>query len=67
MQGFKSATSAQRLLTTHAAVYNTFNTQRRLISRLTLRRFRVDANAAWAAATAWGVEVLDLCAQARLA
>lgn len=52
MQGFKSPASAQRFLATHAAVYNTFNTQRHLISRPTLRRFRADANAAWAAATA---------------
>jgi putative transposase len=52
MQGFKSTTSAQRFLTTHAAVYNTFNTQRHLVSRPTLRRFRAEAHAAWAMATA---------------
>lgn len=51
MQGFKSPASAQRFLTTHAAVYNTFNTQLHLVSRPTLRRFRAEANAAWAAAT----------------
>ncbi|VTO16896.1 Protein of uncharacterised function (DUF3768) [Brevundimonas vancanneytii] len=50
-QRFKSQASAQRFLTAHAAVYNTFNIQRHLISRSTLRRFRVDADAAWAAAT----------------
>lgn len=49
-QRFKSQASAQRFLTTHAAVYNTFNIQRHLISRPTLRRFRADADAAWAAA-----------------
>jgi len=49
-QRFKSQASAQRFLTTHAAIYNTFN-QRHLISRPTLRRFRGDADAAWAAAT----------------
>jgi transposase-like protein len=52
MRGFKSTTSAQRFLTTHAAVYNTFNTQRHLVSRPTHRRFRAEAHAAWAAATA---------------
>jgi hypothetical protein len=38
--GFKSQRSAQRFLATHAAVYNTFNTQRHLIRRSTLRLFR---------------------------
>jgi len=52
MQGFKSPPSAQRFLTTHAAIYNTFNTERHLISRQTLRAFRADAHAAWAVATA---------------
>jgi putative transposase len=35
------------------AIYNTFNTERHLISRKTLRTFRADAHAAWAAATAF--------------
>lgn len=52
MQGFKSIPSAQRFLTTHAAIYNTFYTQAHLVSRPTLRRFRAGAHAAWAAATA---------------
>ena len=51
-QGFKSQASAQRFLTTHAAIYNTFYVQRHLISRPTLRRFRAEADAAWAAAVA---------------
>ncbi|ANC52533.1 transposase [Brevundimonas sp. GW460-12-10-14-LB2] len=51
-QLFESQASAQRFLTTHAAIYNTFYTQRHLISRPTLRRFRAGANAAWVAATA---------------
>ena len=51
MQLFKSQASAQRFLTIHAGVYNTFYTQRHLISRSTLRQFRAEADAAWAAAT----------------
>lgn len=52
MQLFKSQASAQRFLTAHAGVYNTFYTQRHLISRPTLRHFRAGADAAWMAATA---------------
>jgi hypothetical protein len=33
MQGFKSIKSAQRFVSVHAAVYNTFNVQRHLIRR----------------------------------
>jgi putative transposase len=51
-QRFKSQASAQRFLTTHAAIYNTFNIQRHLISRPNLRRFRAEAATAWAAAVA---------------
>lgn len=51
MQLFKSLPSAQRFLTPHAAIYNTFNIERHLISRKTLRTFRADAHAAWAATT----------------
>lgn len=51
-QKFKSQGSAQRFLSSHAAVYNTFNIQPRLISRPTLRRFRAAAHQTWAAATA---------------
>ena len=52
MQGFKSAGSAQRFLSVHAATYNTFNVQRHLISRRTLRTFRAQAMADWNAAAA---------------
>ena len=51
MQRFKSAGSAQRFLSMHSAVYNTFNIQRHLISRRTLRTFRAEAQEPWAAAT----------------
>jgi transposase-like protein len=52
MQRFKSAASAQRFLSMHAAVHNTFNYQRHLISRSTLRIFRADAAAQWLDAVA---------------
>lgn len=51
-QQFKSKASAQRFLTTHAAVYNTFYTQRHLLSRATLRRLRDEAHAVWEMAAA---------------
>ena len=47
MQRFKSPGSAQRFLSTHAAIYNTFYTQRHLISRKTLRKFRNEATEQW--------------------
>jgi transposase-like protein len=43
MQRFKSACSAQRFLSMHAAVHNTFNLQRHLLSRSTLRIFRAES------------------------
>ena len=43
MQRFKSTGSAQRFLSTHASVHNTFNLQRHLVSRCTLRIFRAEA------------------------
>jgi putative transposase len=50
-QQFKSRGSAQRFLSTHAAVYNKFNVQPHIVSRPTLRRFRAAAHQTWAAAT----------------
>src|SRR5437764_4916064 len=52
MQRFKSARSAQRFLSIHAAVHNTFNLQRHLVSRSTLRNFRAEAAAQWQDAVA---------------
>jgi transposase-like protein len=52
LQRFKSARSAQRFLGMHAAVHNTFNHQRHLISRSTLRIFRAEAAAQWLDAVA---------------
>ncbi len=51
MQRFKSPGSAQRL-SVHAAVHNTFNVQRHLTSRRTLRVLRDEAFRMWRAATA---------------
>ena len=48
MQRFKCRESAQRFLTTHAAIYNTFYTQPHLISR----KIRGDAQRVWNDATA---------------
>src|SRR3954468_7252456 len=50
VQRFKSPGSVQRFLSMHAAVHNTFNFQRHLVSRSTLRIFRSDAAAQWRAA-----------------
>ena len=52
MQRFKSPGSAQRFLSVHAAVHNTFNTQRHLTSRKTLRILRGAALATWRTVTA---------------
>jgi putative transposase len=46
MQRFKSQRSAQRFLSTHAAVYNTFNVQRHLVSAQ-LRRIACFAPKRW--------------------
>ena len=52
MQRFKSPRSAQRFLSMHAAVHNTFNFQRHLVSRSTLRIFRTEAASEWRNAVA---------------
>ena len=52
MQGFKSPGSAQKVLSSHAAVYNTFNVQRHLTSAQTHRAFRASAMNVWRAAVA---------------
>jgi transposase-like protein len=52
MQRFESSRSAQRFLNIHSAVHNTFNHQRHLISRSTLRIFRAEAAARWQDAVA---------------
>jgi putative transposase len=52
MQRFKTPGSAQRFLSVHAAVQNTFNAQRHLTSSRTLRIFRDEAFGTWRAATA---------------
>ncbi len=52
MQRFKSQGQAQRFVSIHSAIYNTFNLQRHLISRKTLRTFRSAAMAEWNAASA---------------
>ena len=47
MQRFKSPGSAQKFLSTHAAVYNTFNVQRRLTPAHTHRELRAVALDTW--------------------
>src|SRR5215468_3650866 len=52
IQRFKSARSAQRFLGMYAAVHNTFNLERHLVSRSTLRIFRAEAANQWQDAVA---------------
>ena len=52
MQRFKSRGSAQRFLSTHAAVYNTFNVQRHLATRQAHRTVRSAAMDTWREAAA---------------
>ena len=52
MQRFKSQGQAQRFVSTYGAIYNTFNIERHLISRKTMRRFRTSAMEEWLTASA---------------
>ena len=52
MQGLKSRASAQRFLQTHAAVYNAYNVQRRLVSRGAMRVLRARSESVWSRAVA---------------
>jgi hypothetical protein len=52
MPGFNSLPSAQRVLTTLAAICNVFDFQRHMISQPTLRFFRAWANCVWNLAAA---------------
>jgi len=52
MQRFKSAGSAQKFLSTHAAAYNTFNVQRHLTSAQSHRALRTAAMTTWREAVA---------------
>ena len=47
MQRFKSARSAQKFLSAHAAVYNIFNVERHLISAQSYRVLRAAAMTTW--------------------
>ena len=52
MQRFKSPGSAQKFLSIHAAVFNTFNVQRHLTSAQTYRTLRIAAMSTWREAVA---------------
>lgn len=52
MQRFKSQGKAQRFVSTNSAIYNCFNTERHLVSRNTMRKYRDRAFAEWQTASA---------------
>jgi transposase-like protein len=52
MQRFKSPSSTQKFLSTHAAVHNTFNVQRHLTSAQAHRVLRAAAMTTWRMAVA---------------
>lgn len=66
MQRFKSPGSAQRFLSIHAAIYNTFYVQRHLILRKTHSQYRGEAMSRWqlATAAAWPENSLEVRAAA---
>ena len=47
MQRFKSPGSAQRFLSTHAAIYSAFNVQRHLLPRAIFKMFQAETFAVW--------------------
>ena len=51
-QGFRSVRNAQKLISAHGQIYNLFNHRRHLISRNTLRKFRIQADVKWNLVTA---------------
>ena len=67
MQRFKSPGSAQKFLSTHAAVYNIFNVQRLLTSARTHRALRAAAMSTWrdALAVSEGLRLPALVARRR--
>ena len=52
LSGITVSPVGREISLTHAAVYNTFNVQRHLISRKTLRQFRGEAMRTWQVVTA---------------
>lgn len=52
MQRLKSQGQAQRFVSTHSTIYNTFKIQRQLISRNTMRHFRTSTTEEWLNASA---------------
>ena len=51
-QRFRSVKNPQKVLSAHAQIYNLFNHRRHLISRNTLRQFRIQADLEWNLVTA---------------
>jgi pimeloyl-ACP methyl ester carboxylesterase len=64
-QRFKSAGSAQKFLSAHAAVHNTFNVQRRLMSAQSHRVLRAAAMTTWREAVAAARKSVPLIVRSR--